>query len=87
MELAIQAYQHAGISKEMAHELTQALATATLQNVFELGTKAALTGPIQRGDMDTVQAQLTQLRSTNEQLADMYQAFIAPTMQLAKQEK
>jgi predicted short-subunit dehydrogenase-like oxidoreductase (DUF2520 family) len=87
MELAIQAYQHAGISKEMAHELTQALATATLQNVFELGTKAALTGPIQRGDMDTVQAQLAQLRTTNEQLADMYQAFIAPTMQLAKQEK
>jgi predicted short-subunit dehydrogenase-like oxidoreductase (DUF2520 family) len=87
MELAIQAYQHAGISKEMALELTQALATATLQNVFELGTKAALTGPIQRGDMVTVQAQLAQLRSTNEQLADMYQAFIAPTMQLAKQEK
>jgi predicted short-subunit dehydrogenase-like oxidoreductase (DUF2520 family) len=87
MELAIQAYQHAGISKEVAYELAQALATATLQNVFQLGTQAALTGPIQRGDMVTVQTQLAQLQNTDEQLAHMYQAFIAPTMQLAKLEK
>jgi predicted short-subunit dehydrogenase-like oxidoreductase (DUF2520 family) len=87
MELAIQTYQHAGIPKEMAYELAQALATATLQNVFELGTQAALTGPIQRGDMVTVQGQLAQLHNTDEQLAQMYQAFIAPTMQLAKLEK
>jgi predicted short-subunit dehydrogenase-like oxidoreductase (DUF2520 family) len=87
MELAIKAYQHAGIPKEMAYELAQALATATLQNVFQLGTQAALTGPIQRGDMVTVQTQLAQLQNTDEQLAHMYHAFIAPTMQLAKLEK
>lgn len=86
IEQAIQTYQHAGISKEVAYELAQPLATATLHNVFELGTKAALTGPIQRGDMQTVQAQLALLQNTDAQLAQMYQAFIAPTLKLAKQE-
>lgn len=84
MNLALQAYQYAGISEEMAYELAQPLATASLQNVFELGTAQALTGPIKRGDMETVQAQLQQLQNTDEQLALVYQAFIAPTLQLAK---
>ncbi|MFZ6846118.1 Rossmann-like and DUF2520 domain-containing protein [Undibacterium sp. RuTC16W] len=83
MELALQTYQAAGIPAEMAMAMAQPLAQQSLSNVFQMGPAQALTGPIARGDMATVVKQQLQVAQWNEQAGAVYQAFIAPTVDLA----
>ncbi|MGZ4736173.1 MAG: Rossmann-like and DUF2520 domain-containing protein [Acidimicrobiia bacterium] len=42
------------------------LVEATVRNVADLGTRAALTGPVARGDVETVRAHLRQLSGDDE---------------------
>lgn len=83
METALQAYQAAGISPQMAQALAEPLARQTLENIFQLGTAAALTGPIARGDSATVAAQQSVVRAWDAAAGDLYQAFTPPTVALA----
>ncbi|MFZ6672714.1 Rossmann-like and DUF2520 domain-containing protein [Undibacterium sp. Xuan67W] len=87
MELALQAYQAAGIPAEMAMAMAQPLAQQSLSNVFQMGTAQALTGPIARGDMATVHKQQRQVAQWNEQAGAVYQAFIAPTVGLTAKKR
>ncbi|MES2039901.1 MAG: Rossmann-like and DUF2520 domain-containing protein [Pseudomonadota bacterium] len=83
MEVALRTYQAAGIPIETAQKMAAPLARQTLENVFNLGTQAALTGPIARGDMQTVALQQTRLNDWDQQTGDLYQAFTQPTIDLA----
>ncbi|MBI3283360.1 MAG: DUF2520 domain-containing protein [Burkholderiales bacterium] len=83
METALRAYQAAGIPADLAQAMAAPLARQTLENVFALGTAAALTGPIARGDLATVNAQQQAVAAWDGQAGDLYQAFIAPTVALA----
>ncbi|MCU6434092.1 DUF2520 domain-containing protein [Undibacterium sp. Jales W-56] len=83
LELALQAYQAAGIAPELAMAMAQPLAQQSLSNVFQLGPAQALTGPIARGDMATVIQQQQVVTQWNAQAGALYQAFIAPTIDLA----
>ena len=58
IDVAQRCYESAGIEPELAKRLAEPLASKTLENCFRLGTTAALTGPIKRGDMDIVALQL-----------------------------
>ncbi|AZP11759.1 Rossmann-like and DUF2520 domain-containing protein [Undibacterium parvum] len=87
METALQAYQAAGIPRETALAMAQPLATLSLDNVFKLGTAAALTGPIARGDMQTVGLQQQVVERWDKTAGDLYQAFIPPTIELAARKK
>ena len=46
----------------MPWEAARPLVEAATENLDQLGPEAALTGPIARGDVDTVRAQLTAIR-------------------------
>lgn len=83
MELALQAYQAAGIPPDVAQAMAAPLAKQTLDNVFHLGTAKALTGPIARRDMDTVSCQLAALEDWNPTVAEVYRAMIEPTTTIA----
>ncbi|MFZ6779312.1 Rossmann-like and DUF2520 domain-containing protein [Undibacterium sp. Ji83W] len=83
MEVALRTYQAAGIPADVAQKMAAPLARQTLENVFNLGTQAALTGPIARGDMQTVALQQTRLNDWDQQAGDLYQAFTQPTIDLA----
>lgn len=85
METALQAYQAAGIPAEMARQMAEPLARQTLENVFRLGTAAALTGPIARGDMQTVRRQQKIVADWDGNAGDLYQAFTPLTVALAAQ--
>jgi len=50
IESAIQCYLKAGISRKDAMNLVEPLAKNTLNNVFKIGVKSALTGPVVRED-------------------------------------
>jgi predicted short-subunit dehydrogenase-like oxidoreductase (DUF2520 family) len=87
MNVALEAYQAAGIAPQIARQLLQPLATQTLDNVFQMGVADALTGPIARGDMDTVMAQEQIVRTWNAPSGQLYHDFIAPTLHIAQQKK
>jgi predicted short-subunit dehydrogenase-like oxidoreductase (DUF2520 family) len=87
METALQTYQAAGIPAEMAQAMAEPLARKSLDNVFRLGTVAALTGPIARGDMATVEKQAEVMREWDATAGNLYAAFIAPTIVLAAQKQ
>ncbi|MFZ6680381.1 Rossmann-like and DUF2520 domain-containing protein [Undibacterium sp. Tian12W] len=83
MEVALRTYQAAGIPAAIAQKMAAPLARQTLENVFNMGTEAALTGPIARGDMQTVALQQSRLSDWDHQAGDLYQAFTQPTIDLA----
>lgn len=59
------------------------LINSTIQNVLDLGTKDALTGPISRGDINTVRKQLEEISlSSKDQLA-LYSCMAKETLKLA----
>ena len=83
MDTALRAYQSAGIPPELALAMAAPLARQSLENVFKLGTPAALTGPIARADMTTVSRQQAVVAQWDQAAGELYQAFITPTTGLA----
>ncbi len=59
----------AGLPPEHLPALFVPLMEATLSNAVQHGTNRALTGPVQRGDVDTVRAHLRVLTDSGEDLA------------------
>ncbi|WP_374362802.1 Rossmann-like and DUF2520 domain-containing protein [Pseudoduganella danionis] len=84
LDAALRAYQAAGIPEAVARQLVQPLASESMANVFRLGAATALSGPIARGDMATVERQLKAVSAWDGPSGDLYQALIAPTTVLAQ---
>ncbi|PRC93738.1 Rossmann-like and DUF2520 domain-containing protein [Solimicrobium silvestre] len=82
MDAALTTFQAAGIPLKMAQHMTEPLARETLENVFRLGAKNALTGPIARGDFLTVKRHHDALNSTNPDNAELYMALAESTKQM-----
>ncbi|MDL2356547.1 MAG: DUF2520 domain-containing protein [Pseudomonadota bacterium] len=85
LDTALRAYQAAGIPEAVARELARPLATETLANVFRLGPRAALSGPIARGDLATVARQQAALDGWDAQAGRLYRALAEATTALAAQ--
>lgn len=73
LELGIQAYAKAGIDRDTAMKIMQPIVSGTVDNVFKLGTAKALTGPIARGDVSTVDHHLKALSEWDNEVAGIYQ--------------
>ncbi len=71
----------AGIDEEEAIRATLPLMRGTMDNVEQLGLGAALTGPVARGDVDTVRLHLSRLSARERRL---YSALGLETVQLAR---
>jgi predicted short-subunit dehydrogenase-like oxidoreductase (DUF2520 family) len=87
METALQTYQAAGIPADVARAMAEPLAKQSLENVFELGTITALTGPIARGDRAIVEKQVEVVRAWNANAGNLYSAFTPLTVALAARKK
>ena len=57
-------WKEMGVDNETAFRSLLPLARATLENAANLGPEAAATGPVVRGDIDTVRSHLEALRTT-----------------------
>lgn len=71
----------AGIEEEDAIAAVLPLMRGTMDNIEQLGFGAALTGPVARGDVDTVRLHLGRLSSSERRL---YSALGAETVRLAR---
>jgi predicted short-subunit dehydrogenase-like oxidoreductase (DUF2520 family) len=71
---AQQAAQLAGFSRSQARRLIEPIARATLDNVFLRGARKSFSGPIARGDVDTIRLHL-QVLEPHPMLAGVYRSL------------
>jgi predicted short-subunit dehydrogenase-like oxidoreductase (DUF2520 family) len=83
LDAALSLATGARIERETAWQALEPLIRATLANISKLGTEAALTGPIARGDVRTVIAHLAALDERGGELSGLYRALGSWTVDLA----
>ena len=86
MDAAVQVAEAAGIERRTAWVALAPLIEATLNNITRLGPAGALTGPIARGDAETVARHLAALRQ-NKDLSALYRCLGLQTVGLAVRKK
>jgi len=84
MDMALATASGAGVESRTAWEALEPLVRNTITNIGALGTPAALTGPIARGDTETIVRHMNALRKYNPELAELYSAFGRWTIELAR---
>ncbi len=84
LDAALRAYQAAGIPEPVARELVGPLAGESLANVLRLGAARALSGPIARGDEDTVARQQGAVGAWDGATGALYAAMAEATRALAR---
>ncbi|GAA4029004.1 hypothetical protein GCM10022212_28920 [Actimicrobium antarcticum] len=87
LAVAQQAYVAAGIPEDVALELLAPLACETVDNVMRLGPAVALTGPIARGDLATVQRQQLAVEHWDSGYGELYRQLANATTRLAASRK
>ena len=67
-DTAIRMFEQAGVPEEVAPAAVRSLMRGTLDNLEHLGVTSALTGPIVRGDVDTVRMHVARLSAEDREL-------------------
>jgi predicted short-subunit dehydrogenase-like oxidoreductase (DUF2520 family) len=75
----------AGLDEAAALAVYTPLIEQTLGNAAAIGIRAALTGPMTRGDVGTLQAHLAELRADAPDVVDLYLALARRELALAEQ--
>lgn len=79
--------QAAGLSAEEALRALAPLVRNTVANVLKYGPETALTGPIERGDAETVRAHLEALNRAASSLTDLYRAAGLHTLEITRRKR
>ena len=87
LDVALQAYRHAGIPEDVAMKMMEPLVRKTVDQVFSAGTAQALSGPIARGDMITVETQHEAVTAWDLDKGDLYALLAKETHLLAQRRK
>lgn len=74
-----------GITDEASTEALEPLVRATARNVARIGPVGALTGPLARGDVETLRAHLEALDGRDPELARMYRAVSSWGLRLVEE--
>ena len=84
LDTACALYAEVGIGPATARAMLAPLTRGTLENALQAGPEAALTGPIARGDMETVARQQAALDASHPEIGDLYRRFAHLTAELAR---
>jgi len=79
LAMARRLFEAAGVPFEAAAPLIRAI----VENAVTMGPEAALTGPVARGDVGTVRAQLAAVRAAVPDLAEDFVAMVMATARVA----
>ena len=83
VEYALSIMEDLGETPEDAYQAFLPLMVGALENIEEFGTAQALTGPIARGDAQTVQGHLDDLKKFRPEILCAYQVLGQEAVQLA----
>lgn len=84
MDVAMGLYRHLGVDEREAWQAMKPLVEGTLSNIESKGTVEALTGPIARGDVETVKGHLRAIEETFPQLLPFYMEMGKVTAEVAR---
>ncbi|WP_295799579.1 Rossmann-like and DUF2520 domain-containing protein [uncultured Microbulbifer sp.] len=84
LDQSLKVFAAAGIAESSARKLLEPIVTQTVRNNFALGPARALTGPIARGDGETVARQLHALAQVDEKILNSYRTLGQAGVELAK---
>lgn len=85
-EVSLQTFAEAGVERELAMQILEPIVQGTVSNIFRLGTAAALTGPIARGDHTVVARQVEALGAWRGDYADLYRLLGQVASELSRQQ-
>ncbi len=77
LDISLEVGESAGIQRDVFLDAVEPLVAATLQNVTRIGVDRALTGPIARGDIQTVRKHLAALSDMNQGSGPVWEAYHA----------
>lgn len=83
LDLSLKLLEAAGISGADALKALKPLIEGTLSNIEKAGITRALTGPIVRGDIETVKRHLEDIGSKTPDLLDLYKTLSFHTVDIA----
>ena len=83
LDLAIRLIEEAGINRQDAFNLLKPLIDGTLSNIERVGVQKALTGPIARGDIKTVEKHIEEIGSKTPELLSLYKMLAFYTIDIA----
>lgn len=83
LDLARQLYRHAGVSDASVESFLPAIMRGTVENVVSLGTTAALTGPVVRGEVELLQEQATSIMAFDTGLGEIYSSLAHRALEIA----
>jgi predicted short-subunit dehydrogenase-like oxidoreductase (DUF2520 family) len=83
IEAGLRRFERAGVARADAAGPLAALAEGTMANVGSAGIPAALTGPVERGDAETVRRHVEALAAHAPELAGIYAALTRLTIEVA----
>lgn len=81
--LSFRLLHEAGISGQAAYEALHPLIDGTLSNIRTVGIPEALTGPVARGDVDTVQKHLKEIKAKTPDLLNLFKTLGLHTVDIA----
>ena len=76
--------ERAGVAPDVAPRMLGPLLRSVAENVERLGTAAALTGPVRRGDLRAVEHHLGVLTRVAPEVVPLYRALVAAQVPLAR---
>lgn len=82
-QMSLDLLSECGFSEADSYELLGPLVKGNMETVIQSGTKAALTGPVERNDITTVQQHLDSF--SNENVKRVYQAIGKELVKIAKE--
>src|ERR1039458_7577386 len=85
MSTAVMLMREAGVEEGAALRALEPLARTSVKNELQLGPAAALTGPIARGDADTVRGHLAARAKARAVVESLYRAAGLATLEIARQ--
>ena len=86
MDLSLNTAEHGGIDKPRFWQAVQPLIQATLTNITQQGTSQSLSGPIARGDAQTVTQHIDFLSKKDQAIGDIYLSLAEHALELAKKQ-
>ena len=84
IEAGLRCYDRAGIDRNTAAVMIEPMVRETVDNIFRLGSKDALTGPIARGDDAVVARHLEALYAWDSRTAELYRELGHAALMLAR---
>lgn len=84
MDLAFKLISEAGVSEKDAFNIFKPLVEGTLSNIEKVGIPSALTGPIERGDSETIINHITEIQAKRPELLSLYKQLGIHTIGLAR---